>query len=59
MIQFTESESELLLLAIIEIKQKWDSASHNDMKEEHWREISNNYDSIINKVREQYEKSKG
>ena len=59
MIQFTEPESELLLLAIIELKEKWDKQVPDDMRWEHWKEISSNYESIINKVKREYEKIKG
>lgn len=52
----TETEAELLLLAIIEIKEKWDASPNGEMKSEHHREIGNNYASIIDKVRVEYEK---
>jgi hypothetical protein len=50
-VTLTETEAELLMLAIIEIKGKWDSNNNVNMKKNHIESISKNYESIIDKVK--------
>lgn len=55
-VTFTETESQLLMLAIIEIKEKWDASQKENINFKYHKEISDNYESIIEKINVEYEK---
>lgn len=53
-ITLTETEAELLILGVIEIKNAWDNNTNSEMKKEHHAEISQCYQSIIEKLETGY-----
>lgn len=54
-VTFTETQAELLMLAIIEVKKIWDKKDNNQMSKKNYSDISKNLQSIIDKVKIVYE----
>ncbi len=58
-IVFTETEAELLMLAMIEVKELWEKSEPGKMSPQHHTQVAENYQSIIDKTQAEYDMRSG